>query len=247
MTVDVSDTMHPEHMTQMIIWSRASLVSLLLINRIDEHTEYLLREQLSKDCNDTVGDVPPLTALAWQSRDPLHTKKVVRMAQMLIEKGAEPTYVSRDSCRSRYTIPDAISLATFAHCVPLLRTLLMYWWPSPVYLLDSVTGRRRYVHEKQTKHASLSYQGQVLLQLLGSTGGRDEVLLRYVLDFLGSGGAFEGVVRVLVVGAGRRHVGDHQLSCCCPPASPSGGVSAYSSGMAHVMLQSASQGVDAVT
>ncbi|XP_065334139.1 uncharacterized protein LOC135935603 [Cloeon dipterum] len=140
--VDVSDTMRPEHNDQKIMWTSASLVSFLLMYNINEHTEDELRDLLSKNCNTTYGDIPPLTALAWQSRNPLHADRILRMARMLIENGAEPTFVSRISCRSLYTIPDAISLAVFARCVPLLRNLLMYWWPSPVYVLDSVIGRK---------------------------------------------------------------------------------------------------------
>jgi hypothetical protein len=38
-------------------------------------------------------------------------------------------------------------MAAFARCVPMVRQLLGYWWPSPIYLLDSWAG-----HMPQTFH-----------------------------------------------------------------------------------------------
>ncbi|CAB3363592.1 Hypothetical predicted protein [Cloeon dipterum] len=144
-----SDALEPDLSELSILWKNVGAISYLLTNsKIEDDTEFTLEEMLSVHSivdNDELGNLPSLAALAWQTTKAENSHRVasnMRMTLMLLNENADPNYISRVSCRSRYTVPDAISLAISSLCVPMFRTLLSYWWPSPVYLLDSPTGRQ---------------------------------------------------------------------------------------------------------
>ncbi|XP_059479106.1 uncharacterized protein LOC132198858 [Neocloeon triangulifer] len=136
--LDTRDLDLPVH----IKWNFLGIVSFLLSHPLDENTEAILDQLLAmgKRVNNEMGNVPALTALALQSQDQNQAPVISRMTKKLLEKQADPLFISRKTCRSKYTVPDALGMAAFSRCVPMLRQLLAYWWPSPIYVLDSWTG-----------------------------------------------------------------------------------------------------------
>ncbi|CAB3363591.1 Hypothetical predicted protein [Cloeon dipterum] len=137
--MDSRETTMPVH---HIKWGLLGIVAYLLSLDADEHSEYILDRLLEKkkNVNYTKDAVPPLTALAQHSRsaDPVLMRQ---RAIKLLKEGANPNFISRRSCISKFTVPDALGLAANNGCVPLMQELLAYWWPAPVYMLDNWTGQ----------------------------------------------------------------------------------------------------------
>jgi len=95
--LDVRDLVLPVH----IKWNFLGVVSFLLSHPMDAHTEQVLDRLLAdrKKVNNETGNVPALTALAFQASNKDFFAVVLRITRKLLDSGADPLFISRKTCR----------------------------------------------------------------------------------------------------------------------------------------------------
>lgn len=99
--LDTRDLDLPVH----IKWNFLGIISYLLSHPMNEHTEMILGKLLDmgRKVNNEMGNVPALTALAFQASNSVSNQQfsltIARITRKLLENGADPLFVSRKTCR----------------------------------------------------------------------------------------------------------------------------------------------------
>jgi hypothetical protein len=119
--LDTRDLDLPVH----IKWNFLGIISYLLSHPMNEHTEMILGKllEMGRKVNNEMGNVPALTALAFQASNSVSNQQfsltIARITRKLLDNGADPLFVSRKTCR--YTHFDIFIIFLQLLCVEIIK------------------------------------------------------------------------------------------------------------------------------